>query len=63
MGFDLTGIASSGEADVEFAALDAGSAIDINTMTDEQREALSGELMSAAAGLIGYVYTALGAAA
>lgn len=62
-GFELSGIASSGEADVEFAALDAGNAINIESMTEEQNEAFMGELMGAAAGLIGYVYTALGAAA
>ncbi len=62
-GFDLSGIASAGEADVEFAAIDAGNAISIETMTDEQNEAFMGELMSVSAGLIGYVYTALGAAA
>lgn len=63
MGFDLSGIASSTEADVEFAALDAGNAIDVQSMTEEQTEAFSSELMGAAMGLIGYVYGALGAAA
>lgn len=62
-GFDLTGVASTREADMTFVALDAEGAVDIQSLTEEQTEAMSGELMNALGGLIGYIYGALGAAA
>ena len=61
---DLTAIAKVVESDVELTAIQgAENAIDVVSMTDEQREAMVTEFSGAAMGLIGYLFTAMGAAA
>ena len=62
--FDLTAVIKMVESDVTLTAIaGAENAIDVQTMTSEQSEALTNEFSKAASGLMGYLFSALGAAA
>lgn len=63
MGMELSAVVSVSEADVTFTKLEADGAIDIQSLTDEQNEALIGELATAGGGLIAFVLGAMSAAA
>ena len=60
---EISGLVSVSEAEMTFDTLDATNAINVAEMTEEDTEAIQGELISALGGLLGYFFSVMGAAA